>query len=392
MTKTSWSAVVTALLGGVLAAIHIGKLPPALPLIRAELGIGLVGAGFLVSMFSVLGLSAGVFLGGLADRIGRPRLIVAGFGALALGGGLGAISSDLALLLAARLIEGIGFVAVAVALPAVVFAAAAPRDQAFALGMWSVYTPLGMALILLAAPLLLVPAGWRGLWLGVALLCPVMARAVLRAMRGIDPPRPSGRSLRGIVAGGLTCRGFLVIAMTFCTYALQWVTLMVWLPTFQTEAMGLSLQAATMITALIVVANVPGCLMGGGMLRRGAGARAMVVAGSLIMGGCAVGIFLPLLPDMARLGLCLAFSFFGGLIPPSLFNMVPRVAPAPELVGAGNGLLMQGSALGQFVGAPIVAHAVSSAGGDWSAALAPLLVASAITLLGGVLLPGRSAP
>jgi MFS family permease len=183
MARTSWGAVVIAVLGGVLAAVHIGKLPPALPLICADLGIGLVAAGFLVSMFSVLGLSMAVLLGRLADRLGRPRLVMAGFAAMALGGALGAACG------------------------------------------WA----------------------WRSCvrrWPG----------RCCHAMRGVELPFPSQRNLRGIVSGALAFRGFLVIGLTFCTYALQWVTLMVWLPTFQTESMGLPLPTAALITALVVLA------------------------------------------------------------------------------------------------------------------------------------------
>ena len=43
----------------------------------------------------------------------------------------------------------------------------------------------------------------------------------------------------------------------------------------------------------------------------------MILTGSAIMAACTIWIFLPGLPDMARVALCLGFSFFGGLLPPS---------------------------------------------------------------------------
>jgi hypothetical protein len=41
--------VVWALLAGVIAADHVGKLPPALPSIRADLGLDIIAAGWLAS-------------------------------------------------------------------------------------------------------------------------------------------------------------------------------------------------------------------------------------------------------------------------------------------------------------------------------------------------------
>lgn len=384
MKQTSWSAVITVVLAGVLAAVHVGKLPPALPLIRADLGLGLVAAGFVFSLFSVLGMTLAVFLGGLADRIGRETLIPLGFGALALGGAMGALAEGQTLLMASRLMEGTGFIAVAVALPAVIFAAASRLDQPFVLGLWSIYTPLGMSLAMLIAPLALATMGWRGFWWGIVAICPIAVLAMRKTMRSLDLPRPAQVPFLTIAAQALSCRGFLVNALAFLGYALQWVTLMVWLPTFQTESLGTSLESAALITALVVLANVPGCLFGGWLLRRGLSARGLIVTGSLAMGFSTLGILLPTLPDAARMALCILFSFLGGLVPPSLFNSVPRIAPAPHLVGAGNGLLMQGSALGQFIGAPLVAFAVARAGGDWAYALFPMLTACAVTIAAGL--------
>ncbi|MGY6534312.1 MAG: MFS transporter [Pararhodobacter sp.] len=387
--SSAWGAVVLFVLGGVLAAVHMGKLPPALPLMRAELGFGLVAGGFVLALFNLLGMTVAVFFGGLVERVGRVRLLRAGFAFLILGGALGALAQGLPVLMLSRLFEGFGFVAISISLPVMVMAAAASRDQDFALGMWSVYTPLGMSLVMLAAPFLLDMLGWRGLWWLVAALCPLMAFAILRQMGRFAPPQMPRRPSMTLAAEALATPGLQLIALLFCLYAFQWVTLMVWLPTFLTESMGFSLQRAALISALVVLVNVPGCLLGGWLMRRGSSARHLVATGSAVMGLGALVIFLPLLPDMARLAACAAFSFLGGLVPPSLFNSVPRAAPSAQHISAGNGMLMQGSALGQFTGAPLVALAVTMAGGDWRFAVFPMLMASLGALWAALMWLGR---
>ena len=64
---TQRASIVLALVAGLIAAAHVGKLPPALPAIRAELGLDLVTAGWLASMFSATGMITAVFLGAAAD-------------------------------------------------------------------------------------------------------------------------------------------------------------------------------------------------------------------------------------------------------------------------------------------------------------------------------------
>jgi hypothetical protein len=50
-TDNQWRVVVVLLLVGVIATSHVGKLPPALHSIRAQLGLDIVTAGWLASMF-----------------------------------------------------------------------------------------------------------------------------------------------------------------------------------------------------------------------------------------------------------------------------------------------------------------------------------------------------
>jgi len=384
--KTVWGAVLVAVLAGAMASAHVGKLPPAMPLIRAELGVSLLAAGFLLSLFNLLGMTVAVLFGGLADRLGRRRLVLAGFVCLALGGALGALSPNLALLMVSRLVEGVGFVAVTVALPFVIGVAAAPKDRGLALSLWSVYHPMGMAMAMLASPVLLTLMGWRELWWVIVAVSPLVGWAVLAQMRRLDLPPPGNTPFLHLALAALRVRGFRLIGLVFLAYAFQWVTLMAWLPTFLTESFGADLAFAGLVSALVVLANVPGCLFGSEVVRRGFSITAMVLTGTAVMVVCTLGLFLPGLPDAVRIGLAVVFSFFGGLIPPALFAAVPKVAPEVRLISTGNGMLMQGSAIGQFIGAPMVAAAVSAGGGDWRWALGPMLAFAALTAVAGVML------
>jgi hypothetical protein len=84
-----------------------------------------------------------------------------------------------------------------------------------------------------------------------------------------------------------------------------------------------------------------------------------------------------------RLILCMIYSCVGGFIPANLFLLVPQYAPDLRHVSIGNGILMQGSAVGQTLGAPIVAALVTQAGGDWSVAIWPMLMMSGCVFLLG---------
>src|SRR5882672_7688208 len=142
------------------------KVPPALPQMRAELGLSLLESALIVTTFNVLGMLVGVLAGMLGDRFGRKRLALAGLGLMAAGGVLGAAVSSFVPLLVSRFVEGVGFILFAVPAPALMSAfTATPRERSRALGLWSSYMPTGGAIALLAAPLFMAAWDWRALWL-----------------------------------------------------------------------------------------------------------------------------------------------------------------------------------------------------------------------------------
>jgi hypothetical protein len=54
--ETRWPVVLITVASGIVAALHIGKISPALPAVRSDLGLDLVQGGLVVSMFYVLGI------------------------------------------------------------------------------------------------------------------------------------------------------------------------------------------------------------------------------------------------------------------------------------------------------------------------------------------------
>ena len=73
-SRVAWLVIIA----GVVAALHVGKLPPGIPILRAELGLTLVQAGFLLSVMQVAGMLLGALAGLLADRMGLRRTMLLG--------------------------------------------------------------------------------------------------------------------------------------------------------------------------------------------------------------------------------------------------------------------------------------------------------------------------
>ena len=371
---TRWPAVWAVFAGGLIAGAYIGKVPPALPVLRAELGLTLVQSGFVATTFNVVGGLAGMLAGVLADRFGPKRLALLGLAILSAGGFLGAAARSFAPLLAARFLEGAGFILFTVSGVALMSAAAPePRERARALSLWSAYMPAGGSLALLAAPLVMAAVGWRGLWIALALVA--IAAFALVARFAVAPHAGRVSSLR-LALESLTQPGSVVLALMFAFYVAQWSSVMIWLPTFVVDQRGGSAATAALLTALMVLINVPGNLAGGWLLARGVHRGRMTMAAFAIMALCATGMLLDALPNAPRFLLVLAFSACAGVIPAGVFSGVPVHARSPLHVGTGNGLVMQSSQASQFV-APVLLAWMASRFGSWSASLSALLAFAA---------------
>ena len=169
-------ATLAVLFAGVSAALHLGKLPPAVSALQASLGIGLVEAGFLLSLVQVAGMALGLLAGLAADTIGLRRSMSIGLATLtvvsALGGAVGfaglAAADAVHALLGLRALEGLGFLLVVMPAPALIRATAPPDREKSALGWWGAYMPLGVAAALLVGPFLIGAAGWPAWWWAAA--------------------------------------------------------------------------------------------------------------------------------------------------------------------------------------------------------------------------------
>jgi MFS family permease len=370
MGGTRWPAVWAVFAGGLVCGAYVGKVPPALPLQRAELGLTLVESGFIATTFNVIGLLVGMFVGVLCDRFGHKRLALAGLAALCLAGLLGAAAWDFATLLASRFLEGVGFLLFSVAGPALMAAAAADnRDRPKVMGLWSSYMPSGGSFAILVAPLLIAAWGWRGSWVTWSLAAAV---TLLLVARLAPTPRYGGVGSMTLALESLRQPGSVALALLFAFYVAQWTSVMIWLPTFLVDERGASQGLASLLTALMVLVNVPGNIGGGWLLAHGVRRGRLIIAASAIMVVTDVAMLSSALPDAARYLAVLVFSCCAGAIPSAIFSGVVVHAKTPEHIGTTNGMVMQTSQGGQFFG-PIVLAWLASNFGGWGASLWAML-------------------
>ncbi len=379
---TRWDIVALALASGYVVGMQVGKVPPVLPLLQAELGLSRALAGLIASSFYALGAVFAVAGGLVIDRVGTRRMVLAGSVVMFAAGLCGGFAGSGTLLLVTRLAEGFGFVALTVAAPKLIVAATGTDMRRFALGAWGTYMPVGMALSLVLATVLLDEIGWRGLWF---LNCGFILLFLLAFARMTAPHRWQGSAAAGSMPDSMAVRatlarpGLWLFGACFVLFSIQWLALMAWLPTFLIETQGRSPAGSALVTALIVACTALGSIGAALLMHRGAARGLLIAIAYGIMGLSAALLFAPLTPESAKIPLALCFTLIGGLLPAACLEGGAAHAPSRNQVAMASGFVAQGAALGSVIGPPLLAVAMNAVG-DWSSAWWMMLICPGLGL------------
>ncbi|MCJ0764992.1 CynX/NimT family MFS transporter [Variovorax terrae] len=380
------------ILAGVSAALHVGKLPPALPVLREALGVTLVQAGFLLSLVQFGGMTLGLVVGLAADGLGLKRSMITGLLLLFVASALGGGAQDATSLLVLRGLEGFGFLLATMPAPSLIRQLVPPQRMSGALGWWGAYMPLGSATALLCGPLVIAAAGWPAWWWLLAVLSLLMALWLWRAVpsdRRVPPPATVTMAAAGDgwpvrLRQTLWAPGPWLVALSFAVYSGQWLAVIGFLPSIYAQA-GVAGSLSGVLTALAALVNMGGNIASGRLLQRGVPPQALLYTGFAAMGLGALVAFASVdghgAPAVLRYVAVLLFSMVGGMIPGTLFSLAVRLAPSERTVSTTVGWMQQWSSIGQFIGPPLVGW-VASQVGDWHWTW---LVTGACALIGIVL-------
>lgn len=388
--NAAWIVVVIA---GITAALHVWKLPAALPLIQDDLGLSLMAAGVLLGIVQVAGMVGGLAVSLLAEVIGERRTLLLGLGLLSFGSALGAMSNGAPTLLGSRAIEGVGFILATVMGPGLIRRYAPMRRVNMAVGCWSAYQGTATFLGLIASAYFLQIGTWQMWWWVMAVVTLLPMPLALRLVPK-DVPHVSGGAKSAAGRIFITARSSKVwiAGVVFGCYTIQWMAVVGFLPTIYAER-GLNGAHAGLLTAIVGGLNGVGAVTTGMLLQRGAAARTLLFASFLIMATSSTLTFAinwstvsgGLGWQLACVGL---FSLCGAIIPATMTRMAVDLAPRGGSAPAAMGLMQQIFNIGNFTGPMIVAWLAIRTGG-WSSTWWMTCTFAAVGIILSAVLLGR---
>lgn len=164
MSRFQWGIVATMVGLNALDGFDVLSISFASNGIREEWGLGPSGLGLVLSM-ELIGMAVGsLFLGGIADRIGRRATILSCLGLMTVGMLGAATAHNVAILSAWRVLTGLGIGGMLAATNAAVAEAANAKRRALAVVLMAAGYPVGSIIGGSIAGLLLAHYDWRAVF------------------------------------------------------------------------------------------------------------------------------------------------------------------------------------------------------------------------------------
>jgi MFS transporter, DHA1 family, inner membrane transport protein len=378
-THTDWLVIAVLFTAGLVAAMQFGKVAPIMGEVQSAFGLGLVGAGFAVSILGLIGLIFGVAAGAVVAAIGLKRaLIIALFGGAAMAA-LGAVAPNGTVFLASRLAEGFSHLLVVVAAPGLMTAHSTRKDMPFVLAIWGCFFGFGFGIMSLIAPEIVSLGGWRALLGTHATFAALTGLALVVALaqsgyREQTFPFPSFATMIGAHGTLYRSGAPLILAILFAAYTMPFLAVLTFLGRYLVEVQGWSAGATGSFIAGMTVVNLAATLAVGVLVRWGLTLKFAMIVSFIVLGSSCAAIFLLQLGDTAIIAATIIAMIAFGIMPGYVFVTVPDVAPDAARAAMTYGGIAQFGNLGTFSGTPLFAFAYGQAG--WPGGTAFVVLAS----------------
>jgi len=355
----------------------------ALPSVARSLHVSNSSTAVVLSAYFVAYALALMPGGSLVDRLDARRLALLGLGLFAVGAAAGAVAGNIGVLVASRVVQGVGAGLVSPAALAGAVSGFPPERRGGALGIWGASAGVSNLLGPIMGGVLTVALGWRANWWALVPLALLAGLGIVRSVPAAVHDEDTGHP----ILNGTVMVASLVAALTFAVMIGSFYLAEQYLQrAAHFSALGAS--AVLVVVALLVGAAAPIA----GRLVDEHGERTPAVAGFLAaaLGLLILGIpgmplstgvtILPLVP----IGLGLGMLF----VPTSraALNATPMASH-----GRTSALLSVGRLLGAGVGAGLaglaLAHGVTA-----STVHTTLLIAGATCLILGLPAAARLGP
>ncbi len=365
-SKSAWIVVAATVFAGIALALVQNKVAPAMGVVQNAFGIDMATAGWLSSLFSLVGIVIAIPAAVILNRVGPKRGGIIALVCAILGSLVGVLTDNTTVLMASRIIEGMGVGLISVIGPSIIAMWFPEAKRGLPMSIWGAYQMGAQALMFFLGGVLTINFGWQGMWWFGLIAC-VLALAFY--ILCIKSPRPEEsyadvESEQVSLAEGMKSVSSWLISlatMLFCVGCFGFVN---WIATYWSEAFSWNIDDANMWVGYFSIAGVAAAVIIGAILNRIKNRKLFGMV-ALLAYGAASCLGMHFIGPEFLVVFVIVYGFVDAGFPCVLWTITPQTVKKPELAGVALGVVSLGFNLGVLLGPPIIGAVVEAFG--WSA-------------------------
>lgn len=364
MNRTkAWAVALATIFAGISLALVQNKVAPCMTTLMDAFSIDMATAGWLSSLFSLVGIVMAIPASIVLNKLGPKK---GGIGALVcaiIGSLIGVFTDSAAVLMASRIVEGIGVGLIAVIGPSLIAMWFPEAKRGLPMSIWGAYQMGAQAVMFFLGGVLTTNFGWQGMWWFALAACVV---ALVFYVACVKSPRPEDsyadvENENVSIAEGMRSKSAWLLSLATMLFCIGCFGFVNWIATCWADTFGWTSGEANMWVGYFSIGGLIAAVIIGALLnrirnRKRFGMVALVAYGVMSL----VGMFMP--DPTFIVAFVVVYAFVDAGFPSVLWTMTAQSVKKPELAGVALGVACIGFNLGILLGPPIIGAIVEALG------------------------------
>lgn len=354
------------LLFGITIATAQYKVPSIMTGIMGDLNIDAIGASWLMSIFTFVGIVLALPTGVMAKKFGPKNMLLTAAAVMVIGAAVGAFSTGAEMLIFSRGIEGVALIFTTICGPLAVQKYVAPEKIGSATGIWALWVCLGSVVGGTFTPMLYAATGFQGVWLiyagAVVVAAIILALAIKKPgvslMDGIEEATKKAQGQEQEQSAPVEKIGYsqlikpntLLFLMGFLFFNMVLLAMLAFAPTFM-QMNGVDPTLSGFVSTLPMLLAVVSSPLFGYLADKTGKLKALITITMIVMGPCAFVLLTDVGPMMWVAAIVMGLVGLGA--PVMFLTAYVTVIGRMELMAIAMGLIMLVQSLGQFLGTAV---------------------------------------
>lgn len=354
----AWAVFLVIFLAGIALSWSANKFMPILTFVQADLNVSAQVAGWISSLFNVMGIILAFPAVGIIRKFGYRITGISALVFCLVGGIIGFLAPNEVVLLISRIVEGFGIGLIAVMAPALTSAWFPVDKRSAPMGIWSTWQAVVVAIVFLFTGNILGPdVAWKNMVIISIVIAAVALVAFIAVVRTPAPENDFGEIEEEQVSVLEVFKNpnSWFITLLFFAFGIACMALVAWLSVFWGQHVGWDTLESNHIIGIMYAFEIVTCAVAGfiiAKIKTMSARKWFIVIFSLIYSLCFFALYHVTQPEMIYV-VCAIYVITEGVFCAGMWYFASVIPASPSLSAPTMAMVAIGQNLGMMFGAPI---------------------------------------